>query len=188
MVNEDEVSPKGRGDPLDDKNKNKKKKWAGRIAALIVILLLLLLVLYRCGYDGREPNTDYIIGAGVKQGAMDNNDDAPEESSNGTSSMRVKLNGYPVFPDGKSSGNLRIENPAENSLNMNVEIKLNDTEEVIYESGAIPPNHYIDEDKLSVILEKGEYNATAYVTLYNPENEDVMYNSSKFALVIQIIN
>lgn len=184
----DEVSPKGRDDPLYDKNKIKKKKWTARITALVIILLLLLLGLYRCSYYGRKPNTDYLIGAGVKQGTMDNDDDAPGESSNGTSSMRVKLNGYPVFPDGMSAGNLEIANPPENSLCMKVEIKLDDTEEVIYESGAIPPNHYIDEDKLAVILEKGEYHATAYVTLYNPENEDTLYNSTKFALVIQITN
>jgi len=188
MDNDDEISPKGRDDPLDDKKKNKKKKWAARIAALVIILLLLLLGLYRCGYYGREQNTDYQIGAGVKQGTLDKKADMPDKGSNGTSSMRVKMNGYPVFPDGKSTGNLEIQNPAENSLNMNVEIILKDTKEVIYQSGSIPPNHYIDEDKLAVILEKGEYSATAYVTLYNPGNEEALYNSAKFDLIIQIKN
>lgn len=177
---------------MNKEKKANKRKWAIRITALIIILLLLPFVLYKCGYLGKEQNTDYMIGAGVKAGELDQDDgtagNESEEGSNGTSSMRVKMNGYPVFPDGKSAGSLEIENPAENVLYMKVKITLNDTKEVIYESGAIPPNHFIDDDKLAKILDKGEYNATAYITLFDPENPDVQYNSANFDLIITIKN
>jgi len=69
-----------------------------------------------------------------------------------------------------------------------VEITLDSTGEVIYDSGAIPPNHYIDNDRLTKTLEKGTYEAIAHVTLFDPEYPDVNYNSANFALVMTIKN
>lgn len=165
-----------------------KLKWAIRIIALIIIILLLFLCLYKCGGQV-EDDAGYIIGAGVREGEIDT--DGGDESgagSNGKSDMRIKMNGKPTFADGESNGNLNIENPAENALFMNVDIMLNDTGEVIYESGAIPPNHHVANGKLAKILKKGEYEATAHVTLFDPDNPDSNYNSANFKLIITIEN
>ncbi|MGL5437286.1 MAG: hypothetical protein ACRDBO_18230 [Lachnospiraceae bacterium] len=192
MNKENKMFQKMRNDPLADKEKGNKKKWAIRITALIIILLLVILGLHKCGYLGGEQNADYIIGTGVKEGQLDRNKGTvrkkSEIESNRSSSMRVKLNGYPVFLDGNSAGSLEIENPAENVLYMKAVITLDDTGEVIYESGAIPPNHYIEDDKLAKVLEKGEYHAIAHITLFDPENADAQYNSAKFNLIISIKN
>jgi len=159
-----------------------------RIWIIMIILLLLAAGLY--GLFNRKTNdTDYLIGAGVKTGSLDDDDSGnTDPSSNGKSSMRVKLNGKPIFADGKSEGSLNIENPAENELYMQVEIKLNQTGDIVYSSGAIPPNHYIDKDMLSKVLRKGEYEATAYVTLFDQDNPDTIYNSANFKLIITVLN
>lgn len=189
-MNQDiQEAPEGRASPSEDRKKA-RKKWAFRIITLIIIILLLLLLLHRCGYIGSKnrDNPGYIIGAGVKEGQMSTGgtEDNTDKSSNGTETMRVKINGNPMFTDGKSEGSLEIENPAENALYMEVEITLDDTGEVIYDSGAIPPNHYIDNDKLAKVLKKGEYTATAHVTLFDPDDPDAQYNSANFSLTITI--
>lgn len=182
--------PKGKSPPPEDEKKGGKRKWAIRVAILIILILLVLLGLYQCGRPGNRPelDPDVIIGAGVREGEMDRGDDKPEVNSNGKSEMTVRMNGYPVFADGKSEGNLNIENPEVNELYMNVEITLKDTGEVIYDSGAIPPNHYIDSDKLTKTLDKGTYEATAHVTLFDPDYPDSNFNSANFTLVITIEN
>lgn len=165
----------------------KKRKRAIRAAVLIIIILLILLGLYKCG---GPDSSDVIIGAGVKAGAIDRGgeNDKSEANSNGKSEMTVRINGYPVFADGESKGSLNIENPAVNALCMNVEITLKSTGEVIYDSGAIPPNHYVDKDRLGKVLEKGTYEANAHVTLFDPEYPDTNYNSANFTLILTIEN
>lgn len=166
----------------------KKLKWAIRGAIIIIIILLILLGLQKCGGNG--DGSGVIIGAGVHEGEIDMGYERnkTEENSNGKSEMTVRINGTPVFADGQSEGNLNIENPAVNGLHMNVVITLNSTSEVIYNSGTIPPNHYVDNDKLTTILKNGTYEATAHVTLFDPEYPDTNYNSANFTLIITIEN
>jgi len=180
--------------PKDGK-KSKKQKRLLCITALILIILLILFGLYRCGYLGgrQENDSDIVIGAGVKEGEMNTGEteireDGSEAGANGKANMTVKINSRPVFADGESAGDLNIVNPEANLLYMKAEIRLDDTGEVIYESGAIPPNHYIDNDKLAKVLEKGAHNAIAHVTLFDPDNPDAQYNSANFNLVITIEN
>ena len=80
-----------------------------------------------------------------------------------------KINGLPVFKDGTSEGSLHIENPGHNLYPFVVEIFLNETQENIYNSGGILPNHHINTGKLTKALPKGKYAATAYISAYDPE-------------------
>ena len=189
MCEEKKTDPKGRTPSPEDRKKSEKRKWAIRGAALVIIILLTLLGLYKCGGSRRE-DSGVVIGAGVKEGEMNrgSENNKKEASPNAKSEMTVRMNGYPVFADGESEGSLNIENPAVNELHMSVEITLNSTGEVIYDSGAIPPNHYVDRDRLTKVLGKGTYEATAHVTLFDPEHPDTNYNSANFTLVIKIEN
>lgn len=168
----------------------KERKDRKRVIFIIILIILILLTLYQCGHSPNHPELGpgVIIGAGVKEGERDRNDHRQEVKPNGKAEMTVRINGYPVFASGGSEGNLNIENPVANELHMNVEITLNETGEVIYNSGAIPPNHYIDNGQLSKNLEKGAYEATAHVTLFDPEYPDNSYNSANFTLVITVKN
>lgn len=169
-----------------------KGKWIIRGAVLLIIILLVFLGLYKCRGENSpdEVDTNVIIGAGVKKGEIkkEAESDKAKVNSNGKSEMTVRMNGYPVFADGESKGSLNIENPTVNELYMNVETTLTSTGEVIYDSGAIPPGHYIDNDTLTKVLKKGTYEATAHVTLFDPEYPDSNYNSANFKLVITIAN
>lgn len=78
------------------------------------------------------------------------------------------------FPDGTSEGDVRIENVPGNRYLMDVSITLDETGEVVYESGIIEPNHHITKDRLKVDLDKGAYPATAMFTALDPETEAVI--------------
>lgn len=190
------TAPMGNTSPPE--NTHRKRKLIVGIAVILVLAIVSIVIIININGNngGQEADSGGIlIGAGVKEGAITKEEmsESTQESaeaagSNGRDSMRVRLNGYPVFAAGGSEGNLEIENPIENVLCMNVEITLSDTGEVIYESGMIPPNHYIDNDKLTRALEQGEHEATAHVTLYDPDNPDAQFNPANFNLLITVIN
>ncbi len=76
--------------------------------------------------------------------------------------INISMNTAPVFPDGQSEGNLMIVNELINNYPQQVQIVRNDTEEVIYTSGAIPVGSKIEKARLQVELEAGTYECTAY--------------------------
>ncbi len=80
-----------------------------------------------------------------------------------------KINSRPVFTDGNSTGTLGIENPTYNVYPMVVQITLDSTGEIIYDSGGLMPGQYIAEAKLARSLSQGEYEATATLYAYDPD-------------------
>lgn len=83
-----------------------------------------------------------------------------------------KINARPEFETGGAKGTLGIENPNNNVYPMVVQIFLDDTGEIIYDSGGILPNQHIYAAKLIRPLQKGTYKATAYMNAYDPETKE----------------
>ena len=98
------------------------------------------------------------------------------------------INSKPVFENGKSEGNLRIANPQYNVYPIEVTIRLEDTNEVIFESGKIQPNHYIEKAKLTKNLKKGEYKAIATIQAFDPKDNDKYLGKAQAVLNISILN
>ena len=78
-----------------------------------------------------------------------------------------ELNARPVFEDGNSEGNLRIANPPYGKHAIEVDISLDKTNELIFKSGKIKPEHFIESARLMKNLEAGEYEATAVIKAYD---------------------
>lgn len=83
--------------------------------------------------------------------------------------FNISINSNPVFEDGNSEGNLRIENVPNNPYYMTVRITRDDTGETVYESAGIKQGQYIQNDKLDVALGKGTYPCTATFTAVDPK-------------------
>jgi hypothetical protein len=98
-----------------------------------------------------------------------------------------KINARPVFETGSSAGNLRIENPNFNIYPMNVEIYLDDSQELIYNSGGILPNHHVASDTLNTNLPAGEYHATAYMNAYHPDTMEFM-GKTGVKMILSVVN
>ena len=86
------------------------------------------------------------------------------------SMIAFSINTSPVFATGGSEGNLMLENPEHNAKLLVAEIYLDDTQELIYQSKAIPAGAYIENAMLDKVLEPGEYQATAYFKAYREDD------------------
>lgn len=87
------------------------------------------------------------------------------------SMIAFSINGSPVFANGGAEGNLMLENPANNAKLLVVEIYMDETQELIYQSKALPVGSYIENARLDKVLEAGEYQATAYFKAYREEDQ-----------------
>ncbi len=88
------------------------------------------------------------------------------------------------FPDGRSPGELRIENVPGNRYLMRVVIVEDATGQQIYETDLIEPNYHIQADTLDVPLAAGNYECTAMFYAYDPESEDVIGQAAAEIAVI----
>jgi hypothetical protein len=83
-----------------------------------------------------------------------------------------KINARPEFDNGSAAGTLGIENPSNNVYPMVVQIFLDSTNELIYDSGGILPDQHILKAKLRKNLKAGTYKATAYMNAYDPDTKE----------------
>lgn len=85
--------------------------------------------------------------------------------------FNISINPDIVMETGESEADVRIENVPGNQYLMRVAISLDSTQEVIYTSGLIEPNYYVQKVTLDKVLSKGTYPATAIFTAYELETE-----------------
>lgn len=101
------------------------------------------------------------------------------------SSFSFEVNSRPIFKDGKSEGNLRIANPPYNKYSIYIEIKLDSDGKTIFESGEIPPKHYIENAKLTKKLDAGDYDATAIITAYDSDGNFKGKSTAKLIIKVE---
>lgn len=85
--------------------------------------------------------------------------------------IAFSINSHPVYPDGKTAGNILFENPSSNNKLTKMELYRDDTGEKIYETGLLRPGSYVPEAKLDKNLEAGDYTCTAYIYAYRLGDE-----------------
>lgn len=153
-----------------------KRKKRRNILLVIISFVLTLLIAF-AGWNWFGPGKDDALvledSIKAKLGQLEDKSNAEiQEELNriieeGT--MVVSVNANPVFIDGTSAGSLKIENSPMNHYGQKVVITLADSGKEVYNSGYIPVGYHIQDDKLSVDLDPGEYEAIATFTGYNEE-------------------
>ena len=88
--------------------------------------------------------------------------------------INISMNTAPYFENGKAEGNVMIVNEAINNYPQQVEFIRNDTQEVIYQSKAIPVGSKIERAALDVELPAGTYECTAMFHNLDPETGDII--------------
>ncbi|MDR0569733.1 MAG: hypothetical protein LBG71_00725 [Clostridiales Family XIII bacterium] len=182
-------------DPTEEEEKEKHKK-ALFILLLLIIGLTLLTLLARFALPGiinmliGDRGTPMAgFGGMIQEGTPGMSLEevrAARQAAADAASFRIKMNARPVFEKGDGMGNLFIVNSAENALDMEAEIRMDDTGALIYRSGRMKPNTFVDEDKLQVSLPKGEYKATASIITYHPDKVDERIGQTDIGLVITV--
>lgn len=164
-----------------ENKKNDKDKFMRNTGIVIGILLVIVIILGLLrGCDGNQtdapsdttaPGIVYDEGAVV--GGWDEADtdkiiaNLNEKVEEGM--INISMNTSPNFANGTSAGNLMIVNESINRYPQVVEITRNDTNEIVYKSGAIPVGSKIETAKLSVDLDAGTYECTAMFYNVDPD-------------------
>ncbi|MBJ7967833.1 hypothetical protein [Bacillus cereus] len=80
---------------------------------------------------------------------------------------------YPeaIFEGKSGKGFLHIKNESSNVYPINVKIKIDNTNEIIYETGAIYPGNEVKQVTLEKKLKAGKYKATADVDIFDPNSK-----------------
>lgn len=169
----------------------KRKKWT-IVVVVIVVAAIAVGALYLGGFfDGfgqskRQRDRDAAMGQLPYKSAEEMQAGINQVVEEGM--FNISINSNPIFEDGRTEGNLGIENIPGNQYLMQVTITLDDTGQTVYESGLIEPGYYIDKAKLTMPLAAGEYPATALFTAVNPENETDEIGTGAANIVISIKN
>lgn len=99
--------------------------------------------------------------------------------------MQISIASMVEFADGTSEGELRIENAPSNKYAMQVDIKRNDTGEVIYTSDVLDPNYHIQFAPLDVDLPAGTYDCIAtFHALEQGSHEERGQAAAKVTIVV----
>jgi|AKZA01.1.fsa_nt_gi hypothetical protein len=161
------------------KSNKKKLVWL-----LLLVLFSVVVVLYHLGYltfpwQNRNPVPivagDVFPGAGMAEdgflsGMSEQEIHDEMQRIADASQFSFKINAAPIFENGKSEGDIRIENPKYNIYPMVVQIVLDETGEIIYDSGGIMPNQHIENGRLVKQLKQGTHQATANFYAYDPDS------------------
>lgn len=161
----------------------KKKKRKKLVVLLLLLLFSIALILYQFGYltfpwqnRGISPIVagDVFPGLGVAEdgylsGMSEDEIKDQMQRIADASQFSFKINAAPVFENGRSVGDVRIENPNYNMYPMVVQIVLDETGEIIFDSGGIMPNQHIEYGKLTKELSQGVHQATANLYAYDPD-------------------
>jgi len=142
------------------------------IAVLLLLMIaggILLLLQHRqpAGYERYQFDTDAIAG----RIQMMSEDQIQQELDRLVEEgmFNISIASAIVFDSPQAEGQARIENVEANRYHMQVDIRLDDTGELVYASKLIQPGYSIENIRLSKQLSPGEYTATAVFSAITKE-------------------
>lgn len=171
----------------DASTKLHRKKTVKRIITAVVVILMLLFGAVLAWQVMTAPDAlEMSVRAELGQLEGKSNDEIEEALNRVVEEgyMNISINVNPTFVNGTSEGTLQIENGPANKYDQYVTITRDDTGEIIYKSGLLPPNHHIQEDVLLVDLEAGDYPCTASFVAYDEEQNEVGMASAKITITV----
>lgn len=168
-------------------NKFSKNKKLSLILILILITGLIGFKWYS-NYKNKNQKSQLTGTIGVIPGLSEEELQKELQKKADESLFSFSINSKPVFENGKAEGNLRIVNPQYNVYLIKVTIRLENNNEIIFETGKIKPNHYIEKASLNKNLKKGNYKAIATIEAFDPKDEDKYLGKAQAILNVTILN
>ena len=157
-----------------------------KILILLLILIIPLSIIFITNSKNNKVNiSGGILQEGVIPGYTEEQIKEILQRKADESTFSFEINSRPIFKNGESEGNIRMANPPYNKYLITVEIKLDDNNKIVFKSGEILPNHYIEYAKLNRKLKAGEYNATATINAYDTESGEYK-GTSAAKLIIKV--
>lgn len=182
-----------------EKKKNsghtEKKEKKGKLQLVIILLLLALLALGAGMYYQltREEPMDRLARDSLALGGMLPGK-TPEEIADLLNQkveegmVNIGIAAEPVFEQNGKKGRIGIENIAANHYSFRVTLTLDDTGEVLYQSGLIDPDYYIEFVELNQRLQAGDYPATASIVTYSLDETEDEIAETRVKLVLHVMD
>ena len=155
---------------------NKKNLF---ITFIIFFVLILVTVIYSNFFNNNITESENILldedsrlETVVEEGPIEKNNKNKKNNDSDEDEFIFIINKKIVFKDSKSFGNVKIENPETNKYNFYVTVKLDNSDDIIYQSPVLEPNQHIKNDYLSTKLSKGLYKAVATIFVIDPETKE----------------
>lgn len=174
---------------------NSNSRKTGLIIAIIIVAIALVAIVIFSIVSAMTAgsNSQYDASAESGQAPYKTEEEMQAELNRTVEEgmLNISISSEIKFANGESEGTAYIENVPSNRYDMSVAITLDDDDdesddEVVYESGIIAPNSFIERIKLNRVLSAGEYPATATFTAYDPSTgEKVGQAAAKVKLVIE---
>lgn len=164
---------------MEQETKAPAKKDSGK-KKYILVALLIVLCLCAGGYyyvhswlpDDNKLAREKDAKEGYLPGMTEAEIQAMMEEKVAEGSVQISINSELIFKDGKSAGDIRIENSRNNHYLMVVEFVRKDNNETIYKSGAMEPGNYLEKARLDVDLPAGEYPVAVHFKNYDLKSEE----------------
>ena len=164
------------------KSNSRTAVWigAGVLAAVAIGAIIFIIVTLRSPMTKEEARAKagIVYDSSATEGGWDNL--SPEEiearlnEKVAEGMINISMNTAPYFENGKAEGNVMIVNESINNYPQQVEFIRNDTQEVIYQSKAIPVGSKIERAALDVELPAGTYECTAMFHNLDPETGEII--------------
>lgn len=167
-----------------------KKKDRTRPILLLLLLFLLAIAaaIWLAGGTPEEPGYEPNVTVGSMPGKSLETIEAELQNKMDEKTVSYTVNAKPVFEDGGAMGNLMLDCPANNVNSLQFAIVRDDTGEQLYDSGALRPGSYIEEDRLQLDepLPAGVYECTVVITAISPDGGAVRgTTNARITLTVQ---
>ena len=164
------------------KSNSRTAVWigAGVLAAVAIGAIIFIIVTLRSPMTKEEARAKagIVYDSAAVEGGWDNL--SPEEIAEKLNEkvaegmINISMNTAPYFENGTAEGNVMIVNESINNYPQQVEFIRNDTQEVIYQSKAIPVGSKIERAALDVELPAGTYECTAMFHNLDPVSGEII--------------
>ena len=150
----------------------------GLAAALTIGIFTAVRMLRKPAQDADDSKAGIVYDSAAVEGGWDNL--SPEEIAEKLNEkvaegmINISMNTAPYFENGTAEGNVMIVNESINNYPQQVAFILNDTQEVIYQSKAIPVGSKIERAALDVELPAGTYECTAMFHNLDPVSGEII--------------
>ena len=152
--------------------KKKRGRWLLPLVVLFVMTAVILVVL-----KGRGQAIDYEpnVSAGTMPGKTAEDIRRELQAAQDEAVISYTVNSNPIFPDGASMGDWRMDCPGGNFNKLRFVVTRDSTGGVLYDSGPMEQGSFIMEDYLQTDtpLAKGDYDCTVSVDVLDPETEQI---------------
>lgn len=147
------------------------------LAGIVIAATVIAGILFLSRWLGRDSGLSYEdnVVIGSVGSAAERAEELQQIMDKGMITMSINASPSMSLSDKGAGVDWQIENPAEQSTKLiRVEVYRDDTEEKIYETGAIRPGTYVTGTLPDVDLAEGEYPCTAYFYSYDIETEEFL--------------